>query len=323
MGQTYSHCAVVENQIKCDVERSFWSYDHARDWSDEVLSEKRVILQDIMSTIMNRNPELEYYQGFHDICVVFVEVFDGDPALAFAVSHTLSRGFLKDFMGKDFSTVTMILPLILEILKKVDLKLHDFLSSAMTEPFFATSWLITWFSHELKDIRKVARIYDGLITSHPLFCLYLCTAIVIYFRDFIMQLQPDFADVHHFLTNIFKENEASIDFNKLIMKADRLMSALPPSRLKMLACPALKELLIQKKITLFNKPKCITRYCDSDAKQEERVKRKEKESQLQLASPLIDANVLWWVTSALTGGLIGGGGNSQNTSEDSTDSRAK
>jgi len=90
---------------------------------------------------MNRNPDLEYYQGFHDICVVFVEVFDTDPAMAFAVTETLSCNFLKDFMGSDFTTVTLILPLILEILKKVDAKLHAFLKSAFPEPFFATSWL--------------------------------------------------------------------------------------------------------------------------------------------------------------------------------------
>ena len=120
--------------------------------------------------------------------------------------------------------------------------------------------------------------------------------------------------MHHFLTNIFKENETSINFDKLIMKTDRLMSALPPSRLRMLACAELKPLLSQKKVTLFLKPDCITRYCDTDAQmlkafQEKQRKEREGGGFLSSAATLVESSALWRTSyayaNAFTGGLIG------------------
>ena len=62
--------------------------------------------------------------------IVVLEVCEADPALAFNIIEYLSRHYLKDYMGSDFETLRSILPLVLEIIRKVDKKLFAFISSA-------------------------------------------------------------------------------------------------------------------------------------------------------------------------------------------------
>jgi hypothetical protein len=60
-----------------------------------------------------------------------------------------------------------------------DPALARFLRDAGVEPFFATSWLLTWFAHDVQDLEEIARIYDALLCSHPMFCYYLAAAVTI------------------------------------------------------------------------------------------------------------------------------------------------
>ena len=62
--------------IRVDVDRSFVGMTYMREWSEALRSKKRVLLSDIITAILARNSNLEYYQGFHDVCVVFIEVCD-------------------------------------------------------------------------------------------------------------------------------------------------------------------------------------------------------------------------------------------------------
>ena len=56
---------------------------------------------------------------------------EADPALAFNIIEYLSRHYLKDYMGSDFETLRSILPLVLEIIRKVDKKLFAFIRQPM------------------------------------------------------------------------------------------------------------------------------------------------------------------------------------------------
>ena len=305
----------VPQQIRCDVERSFWSFNHSKDWSTEKLEEKRRLLGNIITAVLARNSDLYYYQGFHDVCVVFIEIFEDEPDLAFAIIETVSKHFLKDFMGSDFRTVTSILPLLLQIVKKVDIKFHAFLSKALTEPYFATSWLITWFSHDIKDLNSVARIFDGLLTSHPLFSLYVSVSVVLSCKDKISNMECEMSQIHNFLVNVC--DKTNVSFDKIFLRADRLMQALPPDKLKKLASEDLCELIFKKEVALFLKPPCITRYCDTDAVLLEEVTRRKdmevavKKPHLQSSSSeLTDTHALgdsdhamWWLSGAIVSSI--------------------
>ena len=112
-----------------------------------------------------------------------------DDDLAFAISENICNKYFSDYMRQDFENVTNVLKLIPVIIGRVDKDLLSFLETAGTEPFFATSWLITWFAHDIKELDGVARLFDVLLSSHVLFCLYLCTAVrYLFFRFFAICL---------------------------------------------------------------------------------------------------------------------------------------
>ncbi len=79
-------------------------------------------------------------------------------------------------MREDFEVIAKMIPLVLRILKYTDLELFSHLMLAELKPFFCTSWLLTWFAHDLGDVDKAARIYDVLLSSPPSFVLYLWAA---------------------------------------------------------------------------------------------------------------------------------------------------
>jgi hypothetical protein len=97
-----------------------------------------------------RNPSYYYFQGFHDIVSVLMLVFH-DDILVFGVLEAMCQKFFSDYMRKDFSVLAKVMKLIMPLIKHADAELYGHLEASCTEPFFATSWLITWLSH---DIRK-------------------------------------------------------------------------------------------------------------------------------------------------------------------------
>ena len=115
-------------------------------------------------------------QGFHDVTSVFLLVLEDDH-IAFALAEVISRDYISDFMNCDFEVVGRSMKMLFVIIKASDSVLHRFLMSAEMEPFFATSWLLTWFSHDLQYISDAARLFDAILCSHPLFIYYLCAAV--------------------------------------------------------------------------------------------------------------------------------------------------
>lgn len=107
---------------------------------------------------------------------VFLLVFQEDH-LAFAVAERVALSFMVDFMQKDFELMCQFMKIFLLIIQASDLELYNHLMNANLEPFFAASWILTWFSHDLKNVDDVARLFDVLLSSPPMYIYYLCAAV--------------------------------------------------------------------------------------------------------------------------------------------------
>ncbi len=119
---------------------------------------------------------LRALQGFHDIVSIFLLVLEEDH-LAFALSESLSINYLSDYMTEDFDVVSKSMRLLMVLVQVADKELFAFLQKSKIEPFFATSWLITWFAHDIRNADEVARIYDAFLCSHPVFPFYVCAVV--------------------------------------------------------------------------------------------------------------------------------------------------
>lgn len=100
-----------------------------------------------------------------------------DDSLSFLVTEKLSLHFLRDFMKSDLNDTMKMMDLLSPLLEFEDYVLYEFFESASLPPYFITSWLITWFSHDVKDLNQIARVFDVLISSPPIYILYMCIAV--------------------------------------------------------------------------------------------------------------------------------------------------
>lgn len=56
---------------------------------------------------------------------------------------------------------------------QADPELYRHVSSSGAPPYFALSWLITWFAHNVPALEQITRLFDLFLASHPLMPLYI------------------------------------------------------------------------------------------------------------------------------------------------------
>lgn len=114
---------------------------------------------------------VHYYQGLHDVASVLLLVA-GEPA-AFDMLCQLSTGHLRDATRSSLDPVIELLGLMGPIVAAADEELANFLSKQGLPPFYALSWFITWFSHDLSDFGEVRGLRAW---CHVLTCSLLPTS---------------------------------------------------------------------------------------------------------------------------------------------------
>lgn len=72
-----------------------------------------------------------------------------------------------------------LLGLLLPVLREIDRPLHAHIESTGVPPYFALSWYITWFAHNLAQLQDAARLFDLFLASHPIMPIYAAAAILV------------------------------------------------------------------------------------------------------------------------------------------------
>ncbi|MBN3303480.1 TBC20 protein, partial [Amia calva] len=211
------------DQVLLDVRRSMRRFPKGmRADQREVLQEQLI---DIILDVLKKNPQLHYYQGYHDIVVTFLLVVG--ERMAIAMVEKLSNHHLRDFMDPTMDSTKHILNYLMPILEQVDPELHTFMQRAEVGTIFALSWLITWYGHVLSDFRHVLRLYDFFLASHPLMAIYFAAVIVLHREKEVKSSECDMASVHHLLSQI----PQNLPYEELISTAHELFTCYPPTLL--------------------------------------------------------------------------------------------
>lgn len=211
------------NQVLLDVQRSLRRFPPGM--PDEQRSGLQEELIDIILRVLVNNPQLHYYQGYHDIVVTFLLVLG--ERLATALVEKLSTHHLRDFMDPTMDNTTHILNYLMPIIERVNTEVHDFMQQAEVGTIFALSWLITWFGHVLSDFRHVVRLYDFFLACHPLMPIYFAAVIVLHREEEVLDCECDMAMMHHLLSRIPDD----LPYETLISRAGDLFVQFPPSEL--------------------------------------------------------------------------------------------
>lgn len=99
-------------------------------------------------------PHFSYYQGYHDVCSVFLLTLESN--LAFYCLEQFTKQRLTDFLTKGFQES------LVPHLKQVENRIEDpVLKQLVTDNgnlefmMFATSWLLTHFSHDIEHFKAL------------------------------------------------------------------------------------------------------------------------------------------------------------------------
>ncbi|KAJ1497089.1 hypothetical protein HMI56_005822 [Coelomomyces lativittatus] len=96
---------------------------------------------------------------------------------------------------------------LLPILKREDRSLYHLFERTQLHPYFCLSWIITWYAHDLKDFECICRIFDFCLCTNPILPIYMSTALVLMNRDAILDQEPDYALLHHFLSTLPSQSD--------------------------------------------------------------------------------------------------------------------
>ncbi|KAI8877497.1 RabGAP/TBC [Backusella circina FSU 941] len=201
-----------EDQVMLDVKRSFSSFPPYLTENDKTeLQEK---LNRVIIHVLRAYPSLHYYQGFHDICSVFLLLFGED--FAKRMMETIALFYLRDAMFSSLEPILRQLTTINTIIGLKDPALSDFISEAGVLPYYCLSWVITWCSHDLSDLGQITRLFDLFLCSNPFMVMYFSAAVVLSRREEIMKLpSDDMSIIHSFLTKLPQD----LDLEAIIQNA--------------------------------------------------------------------------------------------------------
>ena len=149
-----------------------------------------------------------YFQGYHDVAAVHLTILGKDRAIS--CLRRVTESHWKDAMKANFLDLQeAIRCTVYPLLAIVDAEVLDHVLVSDVPPFFCLGWLITWFAHDVRDAKEIARLYDFFLVSHPLLPLYVTVALMEANRNQILATDPhDFAQVHHCLSQLPRNSNA-------------------------------------------------------------------------------------------------------------------
>lgn len=195
------------------------------DQSQTQLDSKKVELSDLITETLRRHPYLCYFQGYHDICQVFLLVLAPENRAA-AVAR-LSALRIRDFMLPNLQPAISQLRLIPDILNSVDPALCRHLSQ--TEPFFALSGTLTMYAHDIQSYSSIARLFDALLAREQVFSVYMFAQIVLNRREELFDTPDSEPEMLH---SILSKLPQPLDLDKLITDTATLFEKHPPELLR-------------------------------------------------------------------------------------------
>lgn len=215
--------------MQADVQRSVYSWDVHTGLREATRDQKRLQLSEVMHAILRKHcGRLGYFQGFHDIVLVFLEV--GSQSQAFHMVERLALFHLSDQLCCPFDRGLLpLLRVLYRLLYLLDRRLALALSDAgCAEMHFAVPWVLTWFAHSLSKLHQVMRLYDCLVCSHPAAVLYFIASLLMEHREALLQAPRDMPEM---VTVIQSLPLDTVNVDEWAVRARMLMHRIPPERL--------------------------------------------------------------------------------------------
>ncbi|KAL5498969.1 GYP8 [Sanghuangporus vaninii] len=201
-----------ERQIKLDTDRSFVLYGVEDEKNVEILQSR---LNSLITSVFRKYPQLNYFQGYHDIISVLYLTLPEEEHLACAEKMSLHR--LRDAMGKGLEPLLGLLHILKYLFRLVDVDYAALLERNTPLPYFALSNLLTLFSHDMPTLLLIQHVYDFLLCRPPIAVVYLVASITLLHRDeaFRMEREGEEGMLHSLLSSLprLSDGDKTSDFD--------------------------------------------------------------------------------------------------------------
>ncbi|KAG5436847.1 hypothetical protein PCANB_001669 [Pneumocystis canis] len=197
-----------ENQVQLDVNRSFIYYPKSkkyillvkpniqRDLDHIKLKKKKNELKSLIVEILRKHPNLNYFQGFHDIAQVFL----------------LCAGKKKAAKLLEFLSLTRI---------REDEKLGKHIENIPSH--FALATYLTWFSHEAEHLEDVLKLFDFILATDTIMILYIHATIILQQKEKILSIAEEETDIiYKVLSDLIKKCPTKDIFQKTIFLREKI-----------------------------------------------------------------------------------------------------
>lgn len=227
-----------EYQVNLDVNRSF---SFIKDSSEKL--QLRDLLYDTIVKTLRKFPQLNYYQGYHEVVSVFVLVCDRDSLNETVELFTLL--YLRDYMMDSLQCTLEQLEVLSQFIMERDADLAKILQLNQKKPIFAIASVLTLLIHNFENFEEdspIFSIFDIVLTTNNLSNLFVVyTELLIYFK-----------------VPILKQVEAyEIDFEN---DMDLIHSVVQQTLLKFLTRSSWDEILTQARLRLNNSTVRVAKY---------------------------------------------------------------
>eukprot|EP00892_Ulva_mutabilis_P002239 jgi/Ulvmu1/12015/UM083_0028.1 len=211
-----------EETISLDVARSLHHTNAALGDHNREMMRKSLI--QMLASVVDAET-VYYYQGLHEIAgVVMLEVGEN---VALQLLARLVTTHLRDCTRHSLDAVIESLHLLYPVIRGADHELAAHLVSVGLPPYFALSWIITWFAHHVPP-KDAARLFDLFIASHPLMPMYLFAVVILKVRSKLLSTET-MEELHTFLVN-FNIYKNGMTVDDMAMQAVKLIHDFPPER---------------------------------------------------------------------------------------------
>ena len=175
------------NTIKVDIQRcninNFFP-SNSYPYLNSFLKSK---VESALNTIITFNKnEFKYYQGYHDIFMLFFYLYIDSPYTYISLFQRFSELYIKENLlisnknikdkGFNFPNCIKLCMSIIQELNEV--AYNELIEYCNSECNFVLSYIICLFTHSIKNIFLKYRLLDYFIVSHPI-SIYIMTSLIV------------------------------------------------------------------------------------------------------------------------------------------------
>ncbi len=203
-----------------NFKREFNSKDNCVEY---IINQLKIFTKKALSNYINYN----YYQGYQEICLYFYIIFGMDEGIIYMNKFT--KIFLEYICSqKSIINFELLLDILNECCNKINKSTMEALNKiTKTKPYYSLSWLLTYLSHDNKNLFNQMRVIDYLITCNISSVYFFSANIIVnefneLKKNFTLNEEEEFFFMEQILLHFQKLKLGEIEYEKIIEQTESI-----------------------------------------------------------------------------------------------------